>query len=144
MAHSRTVAGWCLLLCGGLLVGCEPDAFVGAEVTFGFGESSQRLSIWTTSESFYNQAKDRLGVRLPTDFPVLELIDGSGCDRQWSWHVNPQTPVFAEATIEMCQGSPLDVEAAKDYWLHTVGYLCASSAWVVDVRVPVERPEECQ
>lgn len=144
MAHTPTVAAWCLLLCGGLLVGCEPDPFVGAEVTFGFGESSERLSIWTTSESFYIQAKDRVGVRPTTDFPVFELIDGPGCDRQWSWHVDPRTAVFSEATIEVCQGGPLDVEAAKEYWLHTVGALCASSAWVVDVRAPVDRPEECQ
>lgn len=132
-----------LLLGIWLAAGCGADGFTGGEVVFGFGDSGHRLRVWTTSAAFFRQARDRLG-RPQVDFPVFDLVDGVGCDRQWSWTVDPATPTFAEASTEVCDGLPSDVEADKAYWLSTVRRFCPWSARVLEVREPVASPEACR
>jgi len=41
---------------------------------------------------------------------------------------------WADATIELCDGTPSHIESDKKYWLETVGYYCPWLARVVDVQ----------
>ena len=56
----------------------------------------------------------------PPPYPVFEVSDGTDCDAQWTWHVEPATarlepdPVTVPAGCGACPG---DVEASKGTWI---------------------------
>jgi hypothetical protein len=51
-------------------------------------------------------------------------------DPQWTWHVDPATPSFADFTAEVYDGCPNYVESNKTYWLQNVKRYCPWSAAV--------------
>lgn len=54
-----------------------------------------------------------------------QLVRGDGgFNSGYHWHMNPSTIAFAEATIELCDGRPSEVEANLDYWIDTVKQFC--------------------
>lgn len=61
----------------------------------------------------------------------LRRGDG-GFNSPWSWHMDPQTVQFADATIEVCDGCPHMVEEDLDYWIDTVGRFCPWTTRVVE------------
>jgi len=60
----------------------------------------------------------------------LQADDG-GFNAPWHWHLSPSTIEFVDATVEVCDGCPHDVEAQPDYWVHTVGSFCPWSTEVI-------------
>jgi hypothetical protein len=103
----------------------------GALITFAMCDET--LIVWSTAPAFIDQALALLaaGEQLIPSFESLR--DGTDCDAQWSWHVDPVAMSFAELAIELCDGCPSHIEDDKDYWLGTVGQYCPWSARVVAV-----------
>ena len=104
------------------------DRAGGALITFGIVDES--LTVWITDPVFIDRARELLatGTR---QVPVFgTLLDGRGCDPQWTWQVDPADVVFADAAIELCDGLPSHIEADKTYWLGTVRSYCPWSAVV--------------
>lgn len=59
------------------------------------------------------------------------LAEGdAGFNAPWGWHLRPETVVFSDVSIEVCDGCPADVQANLTYWL-TLGQFCPASAVVV-------------
>ncbi len=124
------------LLAVAALAACDSarnEASGGALVDFsicaGSAGGAQTLTIFTVDDAFIEEAS-RLLATGQTRIPVFDLVDGAGADPQWSWHVDPATPVFADVAIELCDGCPRDVESNKPYWLGTVKRYCPWSAAV--------------
>jgi hypothetical protein len=120
-----------------LACGAEPAPGLGkgALVTFEMCTAAdggpQQLTVFTR-EDFALEA-ERLADAGTTRVPVLDLRAGTGVDRQWSWHADPDTAEFADAAIEICDGCPADIEADTAYWLGTVRRFCPWGASVARV-----------
>ncbi|MGC4000221.1 MAG: hypothetical protein QM767_23395 [Anaeromyxobacter sp.] len=93
----------------------------------------QTLTIEVANRAFLAEAQ-RLLEQDARRVPVFDLVDGAGVDPQWTWHVDPATPAWADLTVELCDGCPGFVEADKAYWIGTVRQYCPWSARVVAVR----------
>jgi hypothetical protein len=94
------------------------------------GES---FTLWSTNDDFIAEAEalaDSGGQRIPL---FNRLIDGSDCDPQWSWHVDPSDMAWVDSTIELCDAVPSGIEDDKAYWLDDVDQFCPWTATVVDV-----------
>jgi hypothetical protein len=102
----------------------------GALIRFEIG--SEALTVWVTNDSFITEAQ-RLRAAGEQRVPSFALLDGTDCDPQWTWHVDPASVAFADVTIEVCDGLPSHIENDKQYWLETLGSYCPWSARVVSV-----------
>ena len=103
----------------------------GALITFAICERT--LTLWSTAGSFIDEAVALLASgeqRIPA---FDELVDGTDCDRQWTWHANPAAMSFVDFAIELCDGCPFHIEEDKSYWLDTVGQYCPWTARVAAV-----------
>jgi hypothetical protein len=107
-------------------------ALVSFRMCVGSAAGPQTLTIVTTNPDFIGEAEQALASG-KTRVPIFDLLDGTGADPQWTWQVNPSTPTFADATVELCDGCPADVEANKAYWLSSVKRFCPWSAEVTRV-----------
>jgi len=77
-----------------------------------------------TDGAFIDEARRHLAAGTGR-IPIFgTLLDGTDCDAQWTWHVDPADAIFADAAIELCDGLPSGIEANKAYWLGTVGSYC--------------------
>ena len=104
------------------------DRTGGALVDFTIVEET--LRVWIESPAFVTEA-ERLLASGESRIPVFEdLLDGSDCDSQWSWHPNPVDVDFADFTIEICDGIPSYIEENKTEWLGSVDAYCPWSATV--------------
>jgi hypothetical protein len=109
---------------------CE-DYTDGAFVEFEIVKETFR--VWIENAAFITEA-ERLLAAGETRVPVFEtLIDGTGCDPQWSWHADPDDVSFADFTIELCDAVPSYIEENKDDWFDQVGSWCPWSARVTAV-----------
>lgn len=55
-----------------------------------------------------------------------------GHNTGYSWHLDPATVEFVDATIEACSGRPRsDVEADVPYWVNVMRHYCPWSARIV-------------
>jgi hypothetical protein len=90
---------------------------------------AEHFTVCTTNATFVDES-----VRLLTTgerrIPSFDLVDGGGCDGQWTWHVDPVTPVFYDVTVAFCDGCPSFIEVDKAYWIGTVKRFCPVSARV--------------
>jgi hypothetical protein len=106
----------------------------GAFIDFDIVEET--LRVWVTNPSFITEA-ERLLAEDEARIPVFNtLLDGTGCDPQWSWRPDPMDLDFADFTIEICDGVPSYIERNKQEWLSSVGSYCPWSARVVAVTEP--------
>ena len=53
-----------------------------------------------------------------------------GFNEPYGWHLVASTVHFADLTIEVCDGSPSDIDKDLDYWVDTVKQYCP---WGVSV-----------
>ena len=53
-----------------------------------------------------------------------------GFNQPWSWHIIPNEWVLAEISINLCNGSPEQVEYDLDYWINNVGQLCNWNSFI--------------
>jgi hypothetical protein len=142
--------GACGHVCGAGLAcvssACVPDAAAavcstrsgGAFVTLGV--CGEVVKVWVSSASastFIARAQALAadpaspGPRMPQ----FDLRDGTDCDAQWNWHVDAATAAWVAAPMTgVCSACPSAVEAAKPYWLVSVGSWCPDPAvWGVRV-----------
>jgi hypothetical protein len=109
---------------------CE-DYTDGAFVEFEIVEETFR--VWIENAAFITEAQ-RLLAAGETRVPVFEtLVDGTGCDPEWSWHPDPSEVSFADFTIEVCDAVPSYIEENKAEWFDSVGSWCPWSARVTRV-----------
>jgi hypothetical protein len=108
------------------------DRTGGALITFEIA-GEETLTVWVEDSTFIDEALALLASgdqRIPS---FGDLLEGSDCDSQWSWHPDPTQVSFADFTVEVCDGRPSDIESNKSYWLNDLGYYCPWSARVVSV-----------
>ena len=48
----------------------------------------------------------------------------------WNWHFVPDRWDIVQASIEICDGTPGDVEKDLDYWVDQLGVFCPWSSYV--------------
>jgi hypothetical protein len=77
----------------------------GALVTFGVGSETFRVSL-TSADQVAAARAAQIGGR--ARIPDGRIVPGTQVNVGWSWHLEDVT--FAEATIELCDGRPSDVE----------------------------------
>jgi hypothetical protein len=142
--------GSCGNVCGAGLAcvssSCVPDALAGgcsartggAFVTLEV--CAESVKVWVSSAyapEFIARAQDLASNPSspgPTT-PQLGLFDGTDCDGQWTWHVDPANAAWVAAPANPpCSACPSQVEATKSYFLVEVGTWCPDPA-VQGVRV---------
>jgi hypothetical protein len=119
---------------GGAGGGAPPlcdDYTGGALITFDI--VGQSLTVWITNAAFIAEAQSLLAAGEQKVPLFEEVIDGVGCDPQYTWHVDPEAASFADFTIELCDGTPSYLERNKATWIRQVGSYCPWSAIVTSV-----------
>jgi hypothetical protein len=107
----------------------------GALITFQIVDET--FSVWVTNEEFAEEAKVYIGTQ--SRIPAFgDLVEGTDCDPQWSWHVDPDDMSWADLTIELCDGLPSFIEDDLEYWLEGVDSYCP---WGAEVLVVDDRFE---
>jgi hypothetical protein len=61
------------------------------------------------------------------------VIGNGGFNSPWSWHLDPDYVTMAEFSIELCDGTPSEVEHNLPYWLFQVETFCPWSSKVIDI-----------
>jgi hypothetical protein len=121
---------WLASACSG--GGASPTsstAPVHAIVTFEIA-GGERFKLELTDASLVAHAQDLLAGKDVPSIPVGTIVRGDpGPNAPWSWHLDPASIEFADATIEVCDGVPSDVEAGDI----TSSQYCPWSATVVAV-----------
>lgn len=99
----------------------------GAWITFSIG--NETLMVWSTNEKFNVEASKAIALGSVVTPVFKDLIDGTDCDGQWSWHPDPENLELASSSPE-CEGLPSDVESNKKHWLTQVDRFCPSQALI--------------
>lgn len=88
----------------------EPTLGDHAIVTFEVADDERFKVELTTSELVAAAASLLDGGEGPS-IPIGTVVrDDTGPNAPWTWHLDPATVTFADATIEVCDGIPSDVE----------------------------------
>jgi hypothetical protein len=61
------------------------------------------------------------------------VIGDGGFNPPWSWHLDPDHVTMAEFAIELCDGTPSEVEHNLPYWLFQVETFCPWSSKVIEI-----------
>src|SRR5688500_10770694 len=61
------------------------------------------------------------------------VIGNGGFNSPWSWHLDPDEVTMAEFAIELCDGTPSEVEHNLPYWLFQVETFCPWSSKVIGI-----------
>ena len=77
----------------------------GALVTFAVSNETFRVALTGTDQVAAARAAQNGG---PARIPNGRVVPGTQVNTGWSWHL--EGVMFAEATIELCDGRPSDVE----------------------------------
>lgn len=97
-----------------------------ALVTFNVRGETFSVSLTTTDQVAAARAAQNGGrARIPNG----RIVSGTQANTGWSWHLEDLT--FAEATIELCDGRPSDVE--RQGVLFGGGRFCPWSAMIVRI-----------
>jgi hypothetical protein len=93
-------------------------------------------------DKFKVYATDPEAIQLLTDnyyglnnmFVMGRLVIGNGgFNSPWSWHLDPDHVTMAEFAIELCDGTPSEVEHNLPYWLFQVETFCPWSSKVIEI-----------
>ncbi|MDQ3969827.1 MAG: hypothetical protein M3275_15705 [Thermoproteota archaeon] len=93
-------------------------------------------------DKFTVYATDPEAIQLLTDnyyglnnmFVTGRLVIGNGgFNSPWSWHLDPDHVTMAEFAIELCDGTPSEVEHNLPYWLFQVETFCPWSSKVIEI-----------
>lgn len=93
-------------------------------------------------DKFTVYATDPEAIQLLTDnyyglnnmFVTGRLVIGNGgFNSPWSWHLDPEDVTMAEFAIELCDGTPSEVEHNLPYWLFQVETFCPWSSKVIEI-----------
>jgi hypothetical protein len=114
------VAG--LLIATALVAGCiSSDGDPSASPTESLGDhaiatfevaNGETFKVELTTAELVQDAAALLGGGDGPNIPIGTVVrDDPGPNAPWTWHLDPATFSFADATIEVCDGIPSDVEA---------------------------------
>jgi hypothetical protein len=95
--------------------------------------NDQTFRFWSTNGEFIARAKDLKESGKSSAAMFGKLIDGSDCDAQWTFHVDPGTMSWPDVTTEVCDGRPSDIEGNKDHWINVVSRWCPWNTKVLAV-----------
>lgn len=110
------------------LAGCAQGAAVPSVATFRVVDQEFRVEL-DTPELVANAEALLRGEDVPA-IPVGVVVRGdSSVNAPWSWHLDPATIEFADATTEVCDGLPEFVEDGTV----TSPYYCPWSAEIVSL-----------
>lgn len=81
----------------------------------------QAVKLWVDASAdggtFVSRAED-LVLTGPPPYPVFDVTEGTDCDAQWTWHVEPTTArLDTAASLPGCAACPGDVEGSKASWV---------------------------
>jgi len=97
-----------------------------AVVTFAVLGEIFRVSLTTADQIAAAHAAERGG---PARIPIGRIVLGRQVNAGWSWHLEEVT--FAEATAELCDGRPSDVE--RDGMQFGGGRFCPWTATILHI-----------
>ncbi|MDF1478582.1 hypothetical protein PYV02_05735 [Leifsonia sp. H3M29-4] len=113
-----------------LLVGCTAT---GPTVATFEVAGQQTFKIELATPELIQHAKDLMAGSEEGRIPVGTIVrDDPSVNAPWSWHIDPATLEFADATIEVCDGLP---EYVEDGTLTSDTY-CPWSAEVIEITGP--------
>lgn len=99
-----------------------------------FDVVGEKYSIFITNEETIEQVLAAQRGESQARIPSGRLLRGSVLyNEPWSWHIDSEDVHMAEVTIELCDGTPSQVEANLDYWVDTVQRFCPWSAKLVRI-----------
>ena len=115
-----------------LTVNRKPALSGGVLVTFDV--VGDRYSIFITNNNTIEQVFALQRGESEAGIPSGRLVRGPVFyNEPWSWHIDSEDIHMAELTIELCDGTPSQVEENLDYWLQTVQRFCPWSARIVKI-----------
>ena len=97
-----------------------------AIVTFAVQDETFRVSLTSADQLAAARAAQGGG---PARIPTGRIVAGTQANTGWSWHLEDLT--FAEATIEVCDGRPSDVE--REGFGFGAGRYCPWTAIIVRI-----------
>lgn len=107
----RTAVLAVLAASGLLLAGCVPGAPEPTVATFEVAGGPQTYKIELATPELIDHAKRLMAGEDIAAIPVGTIVrDDPSVNEPWSWHIDPATLEFADATIEVCDGLPEYVE----------------------------------
>jgi hypothetical protein len=91
------------------LAGCTPPGSSNPVATFEVQGESYKIELATPE--LVAHVKELLAGDAVAAIPNgLVVRDDAGPNTPWSWHIDPASLEFADATTEVCDGLPSDVE----------------------------------
>jgi hypothetical protein len=112
--------------------GCGTLPSGGVLATFKVGAETFRAFITTPAaiaDAYTLWRNPRAAKRIPIGRLTCSSVSWN-CP--WHWHQTPSSVAFAEATVELCDGTPSDVEAHCSSF--GAGYYCPWSAIMAELR----------
>ena len=122
------------LAAGAFAAGCDSPTTpttptLPAIVTFAVAEETFRVELTTQAQlDAARAARDGAGPQIPNG----RIVAGTGVNTGWSWHL--ENVAFADATIELCDGRPSDVE--REGPSYGGGRYCPWGAVIVAIGAP--------
>lgn len=101
-----------------------------------FESEGEAFSVWITNATTIQQVMALQAGTSDANIPNGRIRRGPGTgdhNDPWTWHLDPEEIEMAEATIEVCDGSPSYVEDHVDEYVDTVGHYCPWGADLVRV-----------
>jgi hypothetical protein len=99
-----------------------------------FDVVGEKYSIFITNTDTIEQVLSLQRGESQAVIPSGRLVRGSvPYNQHWSWHIDSEDIHMAEITIELCDGTPSQVEANLDYWVDTVQRFCPWDARIVKI-----------
>ncbi len=99
-----------------------------------FDVVGEQYSIFISNEQTIEQVLAVQQGKSQATIPSGHLLKGSvPYNQPWSWHVDSEDVQMAEVTIELCDGTPSQVEANLNYWVDTVKRFCPWNAKLINV-----------
>lgn len=130
MAWKRLAATGLIALVGFTVAGCAESGPTVATFEVA-GQQTYRIELATPE--LIQHVKDLMAGSEEGRIPVGTIVrDDPSVNEPWSWHIDPATLEFADATIEVCDGLP---EYVEDGTLTSDVY-CPWSAVVVGLEGP--------
>eukprot|EP00005_Dracoamoeba_jomungandri_P011472 CAMPEP_0174278180 /NCGR_PEP_ID=MMETSP0439-20130205/61335_1 /TAXON_ID=0 /ORGANISM="Stereomyxa ramosa, Strain Chinc5" /LENGTH=144 /DNA_ID=CAMNT_0015370565 /DNA_START=805 /DNA_END=1239 /DNA_ORIENTATION=+ len=127
------VCSFCLSL--GLQT-CNDNA-VGALVELAITEF--KFTFWVngtspTAKQFIADSQALLAANKSGNVIFEKIVRGPGCDSQWDFHPDPEdTIMWSDLSVEVCDGTPEEVNSNLPYWLGVLGYWCPWNTLVTNI-----------
>jgi len=94
---------------------------------------SDDFIIWTADAEIIALSREQLNLSKDAVkkhiHGIIKAGDGE-YNQPWSWHIDPDNWELADASIELCDGSPTYIEDNLEDWIKTVGYYCPWGSYI--------------